>query len=204
MNNCHAGTTETECGGDGAMCQNCSALGESCDLYMYPVSCDKTCPAPFPSCPSGTTEAAPVSAAVCHSFDLTDAETACVGGADSFNCETFFYGEEGSNPGCASCLQQFDIDFAALSGIYLCAEPFLSAACDGSEGCASDCMNTACTGCPSPDTCDSTASSGECSSFVTAANACVAASASATALCAEASYANFGAWLAGVGAHYCE
>jgi hypothetical protein len=205
MSNCHAGTTQTECGANGAMCQNCTTLGETCDTFTYPVQCDMSCPAPFPSCPSGTNEAAPVKAKVCHAFDVTDAQTACATGASTPTCQSFFTGEDYTNPACASCLRQFDVDFADVTGIYLCAEPFLSASCNGSTGCATDCINTACASCYyTMASCDSTVISGECSSFVTAGNACIAASASASALCAQSSYANFGAWLAGVGAAYCE
>ncbi len=203
-NNCHAGTTQTECGGGGATCQDCTALGESCDTYAYPRQCDSTCPSPYMSCPGGTTEATPATASVCHAFDITDAETACTGGASTFTCQSFFYAEDSTNPGCASCLRQFDVDWAELTGIYLCAQPFLSASCNGSTGCASDCLSKACSFCPSVATCDMTAIAGECSSYVTAGNACVAASSSASSLCSSSGYANFGAWLAAVGAHYCE
>jgi hypothetical protein len=185
------------------MCQNCMSMGETCDFYSYPVSCDMTCPAPFPSCPSGTTEAAPAMAPVCHTFDLTDAATACAAGAQTLACQEYFSAESGTNPACASCLQQFDIDFANETGIYLCAEPFLSSSCNGSTGCATDCISLACAACSDP-TCDGTVISGECSSYVTAGNTCIAASSAATALCGQASYPNFGAWLQGVGAHYCE
>jgi hypothetical protein len=147
---------------------------------------------------------APVAAAgACHNFDLADAALACAGGAETVDCQDFFGAEFGTNPNCANCLEQFDIDFVDLTGIYLCAEPLVSASCDVSTGCATDCVSVACASCVET-TCDSDAISGECSSYVTAGNACIAATAAANALCSQSSYANFGAWLQGVGAKYCE
>jgi hypothetical protein len=144
-----------------------------------------------------------VAPGACHSFDLTDAATACVAGAQTVDCQNFFSAEFGVNANCANCLTQFDVDFVDLTGIYLCAEPIVSASCDTFTGCASDCLNVACAACEET-TCDSTAIAGECSSFVDSGNACIAASPAANALCAQSSYPNFGAWLAGVGAKYCE
>jgi hypothetical protein len=178
-------------------------MGETCDDFVFPVVCDMSCPAPFPSCPSGTTTPPPETAPVCHSFDLSDAASACVAGAQTVDCQNFFSAEFSSNPNCANCLSQFDVDFVDLTGIYLCAEPLVSSACNGSTGCATDCINVACASCEET-TCESTVISGECSSYVTAGNACIAATAAAEALCGQASYANFGAWLQGVGAQYCE
>jgi hypothetical protein len=179
-------------------------MGETCDDDVFPVTCDLSCPAPFPSCPTGTTMPPPeVAPGVCKSFDLTDAASACVAGAETVDCQDFFDAEFGSNPNCASCLQQFDVDFVDLTGIYLCAQPLVSASCDGSTGCASACINAACEMCEET-TCESTVISGECSAFVEAGNACITATSAANALCGQSSYPNFGAWLQGVGTHYCE
>jgi hypothetical protein len=128
---------------------------------------------------------------------------ACVAGAQTVDCQNFFSAEFNVNSNCANCLSQFDVDFADLTGIYLCAEPILSATCDMSTGCTNDCINVACAACQET-TCQSAASNGECSSFAAAGNACIAASPPATALCAQSSYPSFGAWLQGVGAKYCE
>jgi hypothetical protein len=146
---------------------------------------------------------APITAAVCHSFDLSDAAAACVGGAQTVDCQDFFSAEFGTNPNCASCLEQFDVDFVDLTGIYLCAEPLVSASCDGSTGCATDCINTACASCEET-TCESTVIGGECSTYVSAGDACINSTPAAASLCSASSYANFGAWLQGVGAQYCE
>jgi hypothetical protein len=102
-----------------------------------------------------------------------------------------------------TCLDQFLFDFSTRTGIYLCAAPFLSGSCDVSAGCAQDCETQGCSACVE-ETCDTTAQAGECSQFFGPADQCIASSMAATALCASASYANFGAWLQGVGAHYCK
>jgi hypothetical protein len=204
MNNCHAGTTNTDCGSGGATCVNCTSLGETCDDDTFPVACDMTCPEPFPTCPPGTTEPAPeIAPGACHSFDLSDAAAACVAGAQTVDCQDFFDAEFETNPNCANCLSQFDVDFVDLTGIYLCAEPLVSASCNTSTGCATDCISVACGMCEET-TCESSVITGECSSFVDAGNACVAATSAANALCGQASYPNFGAWLQGVGTQYCE
>lgn len=142
---------------------------------------------------------------VCHSGDLQDAAAGCAAGAETAECQDFFDGEFGSNGNCANCLEQFDIDFVDLSGIYLCAAPFLSNTCNGETGCANDCASTVCETCSGDQTtCENTAIAGECNPLVQPANDCIAASAQATAQCAQASYPNFGAWLAGVGKAYCQ
>jgi hypothetical protein len=207
MGNCRAGTIDTECGSSGATCVDCVPLMETCDIDTFPVVCDISCPSPYSGCGSGGTTLSPPQPAPgsCHSTDLTDAAMACAAGAETAECQNFFDGEFSSNPNCANCLEQFDIDFIDLTGIYSCAYPFLNPACEGSESCANDCANTVCETCSSDQTaCENAAIAGECSSFVNAANACIAGSSQATTLCAQNSYPNFGAWLAGVGKFYCE
>lgn len=203
--NCHAGTIDTACGSSGATCVNCTPMNETCDTEQFPVVCDQSCPAPYGGCGPGLTMAAPQPFPnACHPTDITDAAAACAAGAATVECEMFFNGEEGSNFNCAQCLQQFDFDFIDLTGVYTCAQPFLSPGCNGSTGCANDCATTVCEGCAGDQTaCETAAVNGECSTLATAANACVKASAQASALCAPASYPNFGAWLAAVGKHYC-
>jgi hypothetical protein len=207
MNNCRAGTIDSACGSNGATCVDCVPLSETCDTDVFPAVCDQSCPSPYGGCGSGGIVLSPPQPApgACHATDLGDAATSCAGGAETAECQDFFNGEFSSNSNCASCLEQFDVDFVDLSGIYTCAFPFLSASCDSATSCANDCANSVCESCSGDQTaCESGAIAGECSSFVAAANACIAASPQATALCAQASYANFGAWLGAVGLHYCK
>jgi hypothetical protein len=181
-------------------------MSETCDTFVFPVTCDQSCPAPYAGCVPGLTMAAPQQflPLPCKATDLADAASACAGGAQTVECQMFFNGEFGSNGSCAQCLEQFDIDFVDLTGIYTCAEPFLSSACNNSTGCANDCVTTVCQNCAEDQTtCEGTAVSGECATLAASGNACVAASMQAKSLCSSASYPNFGGWLAGVGAHYC-
>ncbi len=50
---CRAGTTAIVCGSGGITCVNCAALGETCDIYVYPYACDQTCPSPTRAVPRG-------------------------------------------------------------------------------------------------------------------------------------------------------
>jgi hypothetical protein len=137
--------------------------------------------------------------------DLQDAAAGCAAGAQTADCENFFQGEFDSNENCGICLEQFDVDFIDLTGIYLCSEPFLTSACNGSTGCANTCATTACQECAGDQLkCEASAITGECSTFVQAGNTCIANSMQASALCSATNYPNFGSWLAAVGAHYCE
>jgi len=179
----------------------------TCDTNVFPVVCDQTCPSPYPGCAPGTTEAAPQPAPPnsCKASDLSDAATACAGGAESTNCTNFLNAEFSVNANCANCLEQFDYELATRTGIYLCAQPFVGPACDVSLGCAQDCESQGCGQCSGDiNTCDQAARTGECSQYFTASETCLANNAAAKALCGAANYANFGAWLQAVGAHYCQ
>jgi hypothetical protein len=180
-------------------------MGETCDTDQFPAICDQSCPAPYPGCAVGLTMAPPQPFPnACHAGDISDAAGACAGGANTTECEDFFGGEFETNENCANCLEQFDFDFIQLTGIYACAEPFLSASCNTSTGCANDCTSSVCDECAGDQTaCETAALDMTCATLATAANSCVAASMQANALCAQASYPNFGAWLGGVGTHYC-
>ena len=203
MGACHAGTTSNECGSNGASCGNCAASGLTCDVNQFPAVCDQSCPAPYPGCVPGTTEVPPQAApGACKAVDLNDAAVGCAGGPFTNDCQSFLNGESQVNQPCASCLQQFQSEFSTDAGVYLCAAPFLNAGCDVESGCAQDCQTQGCQACVE-ETCDASAQAGECSPFFNAANKCIAQSAAATALCSPSSYPNFGAWLKGVGGHYC-
>ena len=203
---CRAGTTDIACGSGGATCVDCATLGETCDIYTYPYSCDQTCPSAYAGCPSGTTTATAQSLPdACGAGDLADAADACEGGAATTDCETFFQGEYYSNSKCAECLAQFDVDFVDLTGIYACASGFVSCTCNGDTGCAANCTGTVCEMCSGDQTtCETTAQSTVCASVIQSANSCIAASSEAEALCSQSSYANFGAWFAAVGQAYCQ
>jgi hypothetical protein len=172
---------------------------------VFPVICDQSCPSPYAGCAPGLTQAPPQVAppGACKAGDLSDAATACAAGPESNDCQDFIDSEFNVNEPCGTCLDQFLFDFSTRTGIYLCAAPFLSGSCDVSAGCAQDCETQGCSACVE-ETCDTTAQAGECSQFFGPADQCIASSMAATALCASASYANFGAWLQGVGAHYCK
>src|SRR5260370_2169714 len=107
-----------------------------------------TCPGPSPFCPgSVATAIPPVQRGACGSVDLLNARSACGAGAHGAGCQAFFAFEQTQKPACAACLQQFDYDFQELTGLFVCAAPFVSASCDHSTGCVSDCVSSSCAMC---------------------------------------------------------
>ncbi|HEX8791510.1 MAG TPA: hypothetical protein VF765_11215, partial [Polyangiaceae bacterium] len=105
-------------------------------------------------------------------------------------------------------LQPFDIDFAAQQGVFECVAPFVSAGCNQGDACDYDCSTQSCGSCSdqtSYDACLTSVGNGQCAMYQTGANKCVqSAYMNGGAFCNPASYTNFGTWLQGVGAHYCD
>jgi hypothetical protein len=168
-----------------------------------------SCPSPYGGCPTGTTTPVPTNEpGACSSQDLSEAQAACAGGADTTGCTAFLQTLTSNGAqACALCLQPFVVPFDQGTGIFLCAAPFVSASCNATTGCYTDCETQTCSACPASqsDTCAQEVATGSCSTYATAAASCAtAAEAGPGAFCNPASYASFGAWLQGVGAFYCE
>jgi hypothetical protein len=207
--NCQPGFLNNLCGQNGVSCANCQAMGSTCDSVVTPRVCanqQTTCPAPYPSCPANVTTVPPSVQHVCSTADLANARSACGTGAHGAGCVSFFNFESTQKPACATCLQQFDYDFQELTGILNCASPFVSSACDHVIGCITDCEDKSCAMCdPSAVAqCQSDVRMGQCATYFNQAQCVVAAFMGAGSFCNPANYmGQFGAWLQGVGGHYC-
>lgn len=211
-NACAVGFTNGACGSGGAACVNCVAAGSTCNTLVVPRVCQNQqnqCPAAYPSCPAGVTTGvtAPLQGVCNDVFDLDSIRVACAGGPDVGTCVAAFQVLQATNPGCAACLGPFNEPFFQLAGIYRCAAPFVTAACNRATGCATDCQSDSCVACPpgSEDQCRNQVNraGGQCNPFVNQ-TACVGPAVQPGRLCSPATYGgNYGAWLRAVGDHFC-
>jgi hypothetical protein len=214
-NACFAGFVDTRCGSSGAACADCTASSSLCDTGATPRTCTNVqtkCPAAYGSCGGGVTTPSPsVTKAACAAADLADAQNACKGGFATAACQNFFSTIAGVNPSCSKCLSPFDYDFTAVTGIFNCVSPFVSATCNHNTGCVGDCVAQSCGGCSQQNkaSCETQVrgQGGQCLSYLQSAGVCVGQALfnnKAAQFCSPQSYAgNYGNWLAGVGAHYC-
>ena len=208
---CQDGFLDSQCGSGGIACVNCAAGSTTCAVNQTPRSCSPTqttCPAPYAGCPTGTVTASPsIESGACTPQDLTEAQAACAGGADTTGCSAFLQTLTSNGAqACALCLQPFVVPFAQGTGVFLCAAPFLPPACNQATGCYTDCETQTCMQCPASSVaaCESQVVTGSCATFAQGVTCIAAAETGAGAFCNPASYNNFGAWLQGVGANYCE
>jgi hypothetical protein len=208
---CQDGFLDTQCGSGGIACLDCTASSSACAVNQTPRGCTgvaTTCPSVYAGCPAGTvTKSPPTQPGVCTAQDLTEAQAACAGGADTTGCTAFLKTLTSNGAqACALCLQPFVVPFSQGTGVFLCAAPFLPASCNQATGCYTDCENATCGQCPASGlpACEGQVATGSCSAYSQGLTCVVAAETGAGAFCDPASYANFGAWLQGVGGHYCE
>lgn len=183
----------------------------TCNVDGTPRGCTgtpATCPSGYPGCPTGTTTETPVpESGACTAEDLTQAAAACAGGADTTGCTNFLATLSGNGAqSCALCLQPFVVPFSQVTGIALCAAPFVTASCNQATGCYANCESVTCSGCTASAlaSCQSQTSTGSCSSLAGGLTCLSAAENGAAAFCNPSSYTSFGTWLQGVGAQYCE
>jgi hypothetical protein len=208
---CQLGFANNACGSNGAACANCNAQGSTCNTLVSPRVCDNqqnVCPAAYNACPGGTTTPiTPSLQNVCPGADLDALAAACAAGPDTVPCIAAFQVLQATNAACATCLVPFNEPFTQLTGLYRCAAPFVTAACNRSTGCASDCADTSCAQCvpANRDQCKDqvNGNGGQCLPFVQQ-TACVAPALLPGQLCSPATYgAQFGNWLRAVGDHFC-
>jgi hypothetical protein len=208
---CQAGFLDNQCGQGGAACANCSAQMETCNTTASPRACTMqtmTCPAPFAGCsPGDSTPWPPVVRGACSATDLANARNACNSGAHTAACDSFFSFESTQKPACASCLTPFQFDFQQATAIFSCVAPFVSVSCDATTGCATECETKSCAMCPtgSQQQCEQQVQNGQCSREFQAGVQCAGpALFGAASFCNPQNYGgNYGAWLQGVGGHYC-
>jgi hypothetical protein len=210
-NACAIGFTNGSCGSGGVTCTNCAAAGSTCDTLVTPRVCanqQSTCPAPYAACPAGVaTPVTPSLQDLCDdNVDLDAIRAACAGGPNTGTCVAAFQVLAATNAACAACLTPFDEPFQQLRGIYRCAAPFVSAACNRNTGCAVDCQDTSCNQCAagSMTQCRNQVNNGagQCNPFVQQTT-CVLPEVGPGDLCSPGTYNNFGGWLRAVGDHYC-
>jgi hypothetical protein len=214
--NCLGGFLNNQCGSFGSTCQDCTTLSppSTCDTSLSPRTCTSQqmqCPSPYTGCPPSLTE--PVlteQKGACTTMDLQQAAAACAAGANSTACQSFFQFEFQQNQVCYNCLQPFDFDFSQNSGVVACAAASLDPTCNHNSACFLDCYNQSCAACPDQTTfgtCEMqvVATSGQCSSFYQSEQCVNTALAGPASFCNPSTYSNnFGAWLQGVGAQYCQ
>jgi hypothetical protein len=154
----------------------------------------------------GSTITPPATLDVCTAQDLTEAQAACAGGAASAGCLAFFTTEKTLNAACATCLEPFDVPFADETGIFLCASPFVTADCNSDVACFENCEVQSCDQCPAgaqTTACQTTSRTGNCATWFDGLTCVAGALGGSASFCSPTAYAGFGAWLRGVGGHYC-
>ncbi len=210
-NQCVPGFANNACGSGGGACTNCTQQGSTCNGLVAPRVCNNqqnTCPAAYGGCPAGTTT--PVTPALqnlCTEQDLDALGTACQGGPTTATCVAARQVVAATNAACATCVEPFAVPFAELRGLYLCAAPFVSAACNGFTACAVDCVDDSCAQCvaASVDQCRTQVSQGggQCSAAVNQ-TACVGPAVGNGQLCGPQTYGlSFGGWYRAVSDHFC-
>jgi len=146
---------------------------------------------------------------VCSKQDLLDARSACNVGPQAATCVQFYQFLAGNKPNCGKCLAPFDYAFQDLTGIYNCLSPYVSMNCRHITGCVDDCTTQSCKQCPNmgaQQQCDQTvkAPMGQCFSYVQQSSCIIQGLFGGGQFCNPGQYfGNFGAWLQGVGQHYC-
>ncbi len=153
---CQDGFLDAQCGSGGIACLDCTSSSTTCAVNQTPRGCSPTqttCPAPYAGCPTGTvTASSPIESGACTPQDLTEAQAACAGGADTTGCTSFLQTLTSNGAqACALCLQPFVVPFEQGTGIFLCAAPFLSASCNQATGCFTDCETATCSECPASE-----------------------------------------------------
>lgn len=208
---CFAGFVDSRCGSGGAACTDCTQKQSTCDTLATPRTCKSqqtTCPATYTSCPNNvTTPTLTVTKGECKASDLADAKAACTTGFGSSACQSFISSEPLINAACAKCLTPFEFDLQVGTGIFNCVSPFVASTCNHDTGCISDCLTTSCEQCPQNalQQCEIQVAQGQCQSYIQGASCIGNALFGSGSFCNPQQYqGDYGAWLAGVGAHYCE
>jgi hypothetical protein len=143
---------------------------------------------------------------VCTAQDLAQAQSACNGGPTTQGCQNFLKTLLSNGAAkCEACLAPFVVPFAQGSGIFECLAPFVPASCNQDSACYVDCETTVCAKCAAAQLtqCQATARTGTCSSYTQGLTCLATGLSGAGAFCNPGSYSGFGAWLNGVGSHYC-
>jgi hypothetical protein len=207
---CQAGFLDPQCGQNGAACLDCQSFipASTCDTNASPRVCtsqQNQCPSTYAGCPNGVMAVLPAQEQVCSAADLKNAAAACLGGAHTPGCQSFFQFEQSQNATCASCLSPFDFDFTELNGLIACLSPFVDPSCQRTLACLNDCENQTCNLCPestSLQQCRTQVANSACSSFLSGATCIEPGFFGPGSFCSPAQ-GQFGDWLAAVGQHYC-
>lgn len=198
---CRAGSSSLRCGEYGALCDNCSAKGQTCQNQV--CSSGSKCPAAYPGCSPTSLTPPPKTSKSCSSSDLGALAKACQGNPVASSCAPFFQKLLVTKPSCYDCLLQFTGNDAYTR----CLTPYLTQSCNHNLTCAADCSNSSCQSCPSSQQsqCSSNVfgSGGQCSSWVDGYYCAQAAISGPAGFCDFQAGADIGKWLAGVGKHYC-
>jgi hypothetical protein len=200
---CRPGTGPRNCGIYGSVCENCnSQIGETCQAGACAAP-GATCPAAYGGCAPGAATSPPTSSNSCSAAELATVAKVCAGTGTSSACTTGLSALARSNPACFGCVGQFLYDGAVVK----CLAPFLSASCNESLTCATDCSTGVCSQCTDANkqACQTAAfaSGAVCNPYVAGYYCAAAAFGSSGAFCDAARIGDTGAFLQGVGAYYC-
>ena len=207
--NCRPGFLDTQCGGRGEACQDCTGLNppSTCDVNAnsanQPVCAGQTCGKPYGGCPAALAETTPAPQHLCSTDELENAAVFCASGPNTAGCNEFQFSDQVTFGGqCTKCLQPFFQDFVSQVGILACIAPYLDATCNHNSACIADCVTESCFGCD--ESCDTQVQTGTCATYFQADQCVTDALGGPGAVCNPATYqGNFGAWLQAVGAKYC-
>jgi hypothetical protein len=201
---CQPGNADAACGSGGAACQDCTML-------LPPTTCSTklpvcaVCPTTYGPCPPNLLTPDAISKPWCSASELQSWGTACAQGWSTSSCQTYLMAH--SQTSCWGCLGSFGYDFEIQTGVFNCLAPYVDATCNHYMSCDADCVSTSCLLCADAtktSQCIATAESGaSCSPWVQAAQCIQQAYAGSGSFCNPANYADFGAWLQGVGTKYC-
>lgn len=208
---CVGGFASAACGSGGAACADCAAQGATCNTLALPRVCSNqpnTCPAPYAGCPNGTSTPVPLpSQNHCADVELEDVRAACLTGPDTGTCLAAMAVLRANNAACGACVDGFRHSFTERTGLYLCVAPDVSAACNASTGCATQCTAASCSQCPAAtrEQCEAEVggAGGQCRLPVQETT-CVLPALRPGALCSPLTYGNvYGDWLRAVGGFFC-
>ncbi len=207
--NCRPGFLDTQCGGRGDACQDCTSLNppSTCDVNANsadrPVCAGQTCGTPYGGCPAALAETAPTPQNVCSTDELENAAVFCASGPNTAGCNEFQFSDQVTFGGqCTKCLQPFFQDFVTQVGILACVAPYVDATCNHNSACIADCVTESCFGCD--ESCDTQVQTGTCATYFQADQCVTEALGGPGAVCNPVTYqGNFGAWLQAVGTKYC-
>jgi hypothetical protein len=204
-NQCRGGFLNNRCGSQGAACADCAGQMQVCDTNTRSCVTPAQCPAAYPGCDPAIRTPVVTRQQTCQPQNLQDARVACAAGPNTTSCKNYFAFLAQNAAACGVCLGNFRSSFEDRSGINACVAGFVDDSCNRNSACAVDCGERSCNACGGQETqCRTNVRTGQCQAFELAASCVGTALAGPAVVCNPVTYGqDFGAWLEGVGAFYC-